>query len=48
MKPIINLFLRSAIITINPELIVFKDLISIEQATDLIYKLREKLNNDKG
>lgn len=43
MKPIINLFLRSAIITINPDMIVFKDIISVEQARDLIKTFRRKL-----
>ncbi len=43
MKPIINLFLKSAIITINPDMIVFKDIISVEQAQDIILTFTRKL-----
>jgi len=43
MKPIINLFLKNVIITINPDMVVFKDLISVEQAENIIRNLRSKL-----
>lgn len=42
MKPIITFVLRSAILTINPEMIVFKDLISVEQAENLILNFKKK------